>query len=157
MNPEFTLDDLATLAESVDLECKSAQGRDGRGELPEDFWKSYSAMANSDGGVIWLGIQEKPRGRFHALGLIDVARVRKALWDNLHNRKQVSANLLSEDQIQPSWSIVKPYYGLGFLALRARLSQFIWAPTPSAARICAATREITWLTMRPCAACWQSG
>lgn len=101
MNPELTLDDLATLAESVDLEFKSAQGRDGRGELPEDFWKSYCAMANSDGGVIWLGIQEKPRGQFNALGLVDVARVRKTLWDNLHNRKQVSANLLAEDQIQP--------------------------------------------------------
>lgn len=101
MNPELTLDDLATLAESVDLECKSAQGRDGRGELPEDFWKSYCAMANSDGGVIWLGVQEKPRGHFHVLGLVDVDRMRKALWDNLHNRKQVSVNLLVEDQIQP--------------------------------------------------------
>lgn len=101
MNEEMTLDDLSTLAESVDLECKAAQGRDGRGELPEDFWKSYCAMANSDGGVIWLGIQEKPRGRFNALGLVDVERVRKALWDNLHNRKQVSVNLLTEHQIVP--------------------------------------------------------
>ena len=41
----FTLDDLSTLAESVDVECKAAQGRDGNGELPEDFWKSYTAMA----------------------------------------------------------------------------------------------------------------
>lgn len=101
MTDEMTLDKLATLAESVDLECKAAQGRDGRGELPEDFWKSYCAMANSDGGVIWLGIQEKPRGQFSALGLKDVERVRKALWDNLHNRKQVSVNLLAEHQIVP--------------------------------------------------------
>ena len=49
-------DDFAGLAESFDLECKAAQGRHGRGELPEDFWKSYSAMANTDGGVIVLGI-----------------------------------------------------------------------------------------------------
>ena len=101
MNDDMTLDDLSTLAESVDLECKAAQGRDGRGELPEDFWKSYCAMANCDGGVIWLGIQEKPRGHFGVLGLEDVDRVRKALWDNLHNRKQVSVNLLVEHQIQP--------------------------------------------------------
>jgi len=102
MNDEaFTLDDLSTLAESVDVECKAAQGRDGNGELPEDFWKSYSAMANGDGGVIWLGIQEKPRGTFRAVGLSDVERVRKAIWDNLHNRKQISVNLLSEQQIVP--------------------------------------------------------
>ncbi|MCK0509260.1 RNA-binding domain-containing protein [Aromatoleum anaerobium] len=93
--------DLAGLSESVDLECKAAQGRDGRGELPEDFWKSYSAMANTDGGVILLGVQEKPRGRFRALGLAEVERVRKALWDNLHNRKQISANLLSEQDVEP--------------------------------------------------------
>lgn len=101
MTDEMTLDELSTLAETVDLECKAAQGRDGRGELPDDFWKSYCAMANSDGGVIWLGIQEKPRGHFCALGLADVERVRKALWDNLHNRKQVSVNLLIEHQITP--------------------------------------------------------
>ncbi len=98
---QLTLDDIATLAESVDLECKAAQGREGRGELPEDFWKSYSAMANGEGGVIWFGIEEKPRGRFRAVGIADVERVRKALWDNLHNRKQISVNLLAEHDVRP--------------------------------------------------------
>lgn len=97
----LSLDDIAILAERVDLECKAAQGRDGRGELPDDFWKSYSAMANGEGGVIWLGIEEKPRGSFRAVGMQDVERVRKALWDNLHNRKQISANLLVEQDVQP--------------------------------------------------------
>ena len=101
MSENFSIDDLSTLAESVDVECKAALGRDGKGELPEDFWKSYSAMANGEGGVIWLGIQEKPRGTFRVAGLIDSERVRKALWDNLHNRKQISANLLSEQHVQP--------------------------------------------------------
>lgn len=77
MNEYLNSLDLAGLAEACDLECKAAQGRDGRGELPEDFWKSYSAMANADGGVILLGVQEKPRGEFRALGLIDVERVRR--------------------------------------------------------------------------------
>ena len=101
MSEQWSSLDLASLSESCDLECKAAQGRDGRGELPEDFWKSYSAMANADGGMILLGVQEKPRGEFHALGLADLERVRKALWDNLHNRKQVSFNLLSEQAVAP--------------------------------------------------------
>ena len=95
------LDDISALAESVDVECKAAQSRDGRGELPEDFWKSYSAMGNGEDGVIWLGIEEKPRGSFRAVGIADLERVRKALWDNLHNRKQVSVNLLTEQNVQP--------------------------------------------------------
>ena len=101
MTQEISLEDVSAMAESVDLECKAAQGRDGQGELPDDFWKSYCAMANSDGGVVWLGIQEKPRGQFQALGLANPEKVRKALWDNLNNRKQVSLNLLSDQQIQP--------------------------------------------------------
>lgn len=101
MSETWTLEKLQSLAESADLECKAAQGRDGRGELPEEFWKSYSAMANTDGGVILLGVQEKPRGRFKAVGIADIERVRKALWDNLHNRKQISSNLLGEQDVEP--------------------------------------------------------
>ena len=48
MNDGMTLDKLSTLAETVDLECKAAQGRDGRGELPEDFWKRYWAFPSSN-------------------------------------------------------------------------------------------------------------
>ena len=101
MSEQLTSQDFAGLAESFDLECKSAQGRDGRGEVPDDFWKSYGAMANADGGLIFLGVQEKPRGRFMVVGLNDVERIRKALWDNLHNRRQVSCNLLGEQDIAP--------------------------------------------------------
>lgn len=101
MTDSWNLMDLRGLAESSDLECKAAQGRDGQGELPDDFWKSYSAMANADGGAILLGIQEKPRGQFSVLGLADVERVRKALWDTLHNRNKVSVNLLGEADVAP--------------------------------------------------------
>ena len=101
MDDLIDISELAGLAEAYDLECKAAQGRDGRGEVPEDFWKSYSAMANTDGGIILLGVQEKPRGEFKALGIADVERLRKAIWDNLHNRKQISINLLTEQAIQP--------------------------------------------------------
>lgn len=45
-----TLDDIALLAESSILECKLAGGKDGKGALPTDFWESYSAMANTEGG-----------------------------------------------------------------------------------------------------------
>lgn len=101
MIEELTLEDLAVMSESVDLECKAAQGRDGRGELPQDVWKSYCAMANTDGGTILLGVQEKPAGVFKAVGISNVERVRKALWDNLHNRQVVNLNLLSESNVQP--------------------------------------------------------
>lgn len=97
----LTLEDISALAESVDLECKAAQGRDGKGELPQDVWKSYCAMANTDGGTIFLGVQEKPAGIFTPLGIANIDRVRKSLWDNLHNKQVVSHCLLTESNIQP--------------------------------------------------------
>lgn len=51
--------DIESLRESSDIEFKKALGQDGRGKLPHDFWESYSAMANTEGGVIFLGIEEK--------------------------------------------------------------------------------------------------
>ena len=51
------LDDLELLRETVDFECKLAAGRDGQGAVPEDFWRTYSAFANSHGGVIILGLR----------------------------------------------------------------------------------------------------
>ena len=57
-----TLGDIATLRESSEVECKLAQGRDGKGKLPEDIWESYSAFANTDGGDILLGLREDLQG-----------------------------------------------------------------------------------------------
>ena len=90
----------ALVAEDTDLEFKAAQGRDGKGELPAAFWESYSGMANAYGGVILLGVEEKPKGRYRVVGLGDPARVRKQLWDCLNDRDKVSANLLVERHVQ---------------------------------------------------------
>lgn len=57
------LSDLRALSESAELEFKLAQGKDGQGKLPDDFWPTYSAMANCRGGYVVLGIREK-KGNF---------------------------------------------------------------------------------------------
>jgi ATP-dependent DNA helicase RecG len=94
-----SLADLELLRESVDLECKLAVGRDGNGALPQDFWPTYSAFANTEGGVILLGLRERQH-RFLLEGINDVAKVRRELFDGLNNRQKISANLLSEANVQ---------------------------------------------------------
>lgn len=94
-----TLDDLSLLRESVDLECKLAVGRDGKGAVPEDFWPTYCAFANTVGGVIVLGMREK-NGVFEVVGIQDVAKVRKELFDCLNNPQKVSVNLLTDASVQ---------------------------------------------------------
>ena len=45
-----SLQDMLALKEDYDIEFKNALGRDGKGKLPDDFFETYSAMANSYGG-----------------------------------------------------------------------------------------------------------
>jgi predicted HTH transcriptional regulator len=94
-----TLDDLSTLAESVELECKLAQGQDGKGELPKEFWITYSAMANAHGGVVLLGVREK-QGVFSVAGIEKAAKVRADLFSMLVNAEKVSVNLLTDADVQ---------------------------------------------------------
>jgi len=91
--------DLELLRESVDLECKLAAGRDGKGTLPEDFWPTYSSFANTEGGMVLLGVREK-QGQFSIEGVADIAKVRKELFDGLNNRQKVSVNLLTDASVR---------------------------------------------------------
>lgn len=98
----FTIEDLAdlsALSESEQIEFKLAGGRDGKGALPQDFWASYCAMANSRGGWVILGVAEQSR-TFTPVGVTDPEKVKQDLFNQLNDRDKVSVNLLSEQHVQ---------------------------------------------------------
>lgn len=78
------------LREDKDWEFKAAKGG-----LPSSLWDTYSAMANTDGGIIVLGVKELDNDQFELQGLDDPARMEKDFWNTINNRGKVSANLLS--------------------------------------------------------------
>lgn len=82
--------------ENSEIEFKSA-----RGGIPASLWESYSAFANTDGGIIVLGIQEK-NGTFTLDGLTEetVTRYKKNFWDCAHNKGKVSVCLPHEDDVR---------------------------------------------------------
>ena len=92
-------EDISLLAETCILECKLAQGEDGTGAVPKDFWKTYSAMANTDGGTVLLGVREKS-GQFSVAGVEDVEKVKRDLFNSLNNPGKVSVNLLNEAAVE---------------------------------------------------------
>ncbi|MCD6534135.1 MAG: winged helix-turn-helix transcriptional regulator [Deltaproteobacteria bacterium] len=94
-----TLKDITTLSESVDLECKLAVGRDGKGQLPVDFWPTYSAFVNTRGGTVLLGIKEK-QGRFSLHGVDEPERIISDLFNLVNNPNKVSTNLLTDHHVQ---------------------------------------------------------
>ena len=95
----MTLDDLQAQREGSDFEAKAAQGQDGHGALPQDIWASYSAFANTNGGVIALGVRENKDKSLRVVGIANADKVYRELWNGLNNRKTVSVNLLTNESV----------------------------------------------------------
>lgn len=87
-------DVLPAATEGTDLEFKAAKGG-----LPGSFWESYSAMANTEGGLILLGVAER-NGVLSWDGVADPAQLRTTLWNQINDRQKVSVNLLTADAIK---------------------------------------------------------
>lgn len=77
--------------ESEYLEFKSC-----RNSLSKDFWPTYSAFANTFGGLVIMGVDDKTH---ELIGVEDPDKVIKELWDLLNDKKKVNANLLSSDDV----------------------------------------------------------
>jgi len=87
------LNELLDSVEGPEFEVKAAQGG-----LPGDFWETYSAFANTAGGTVLLGVKEDGP-RLVPVGVPNVGRAKKALFDSLNNRGKVSANVLRESLV----------------------------------------------------------
>ncbi|QOY52291.1 RNA-binding domain-containing protein [Candidatus Sulfurimonas baltica] len=96
-----TAEDILSLSESIELECKLAIGRNGTGGLPgKTFWETYSAFANTNGGTILLGVKENKNHTFEIAGVQDVQKVLDELWTSVENTQTVSCNLLKKEFVQ---------------------------------------------------------
>jgi len=81
------------LGEDKDWEFKSAKGG-----LPGSLWETYSAMANTDGGVVVLGIKQRNED-FTVQGLDDPVKLMQDFWNLANNKGKISLNLLSNQDV----------------------------------------------------------
>ena len=94
MKPE-EIKRLVAKSENAAVEFKRA-----RGGVPADFWPSYSAFANTDGGTVILGVREKD-GKCEVEGLPDVEKTMADIWNAVNNAEKISANVLFNESVYP--------------------------------------------------------
>ena len=85
---------LKTLKESNKLELKKALMT-----FPNEALSTYSAFANTDGGIIVLGIEETKDG-LKISGVQEPEKVKKEMFDSLNNAEKVNRNLINDSMVK---------------------------------------------------------
>ena len=89
------LNHLESYRENNRIEAKRALGG-----FPQSVWETYSAFANTLGGVILLGVEEDNDKSLHPIDLPDPERIVKEFWDTVNNPSKASVNILSNKHVR---------------------------------------------------------
>ena len=89
------LDFLNEYREDNRIEAKRAQGG-----LPHSLWETYSAFANTLGGVILLGVAEAEDKSLYSVPLFDPQELVDEFWDMVNDPAVVSTNILQPEDVQ---------------------------------------------------------
>ena len=92
----LTQDDIKRLL--AKSETDAVEFKLAKGSVPASFWESYSAFANTDGGVIILGVKEDG-GKHSVVGVINANKLVADVWNAANNPQRVSANVLFNHQV----------------------------------------------------------
>ena len=91
----INLANLDQYRENNRLEAKKAAGG-----LPKSIWETYSSFANTNGGVILLGVEELADKSLHIAGLNDPEKLVTDFWNTANNNSKLSLNILSDRNVQ---------------------------------------------------------
>ena len=77
------------------IEAKRATGG-----FPHSIWETYSAFANTIGGIILLGVEELADKSLNPVGLLNPLDMVEAFWKIISKTENVSVNILSGQNVQ---------------------------------------------------------
>ena len=87
--------DIGKYSENNRLEAKKAVGG-----LPESIWETYSAFANTFGGIILLGVMEQEDKSFACVELPDPEYLVEEFLRMVNDTTVVSDNILGENDVR---------------------------------------------------------
>ncbi len=77
------------------IEAKKALGG-----LPHSIWETYSAFANTLGGVLLLGVEEHKDQSLHPVDLPDPEGLVRQFWDLVNRPEKASVNILTRRHVR---------------------------------------------------------
>ena len=86
--------EIEKLREGLHVELKRSVSK-----LPTSFWETYSSFANTDGGTIYLGVEERKSADNLIVGVSNPEQVIKDLLTTANNRLKVSRNVLNDSDV----------------------------------------------------------
>lgn len=87
--------ELLNIGENCEIEFKESKKK-----LPKSLWSTYSAFANSKGGLIVLGIIEnRDTGVCTLEGVENTSNILKDFWNTINNKEKINVNILNDDDI----------------------------------------------------------
>ena len=133
MWPLDELDFLQEYREDNRIEAKRAQGG-----LPHSLWETYSAFANTLGGVILLGVAEGADKSLYSVPLFDPQELVDEFWDMVNDPTVVSANILQPEDVGAAGKT--PLWPSSFPGQRRNTALSTSAATPTRAPTTAGAR-----------------
>ena len=80
-------------------ENNRVEAKKAAGGLPRSIWETYSAFANTIGGVILLGVEESPDHSLHPINLPNAEQMVSEFWNIINNPTKASVNILTDKNV----------------------------------------------------------